>query len=70
MDKAGITVFASHCQMITSGAMFGDSHNGVAAAGSSLMKNEDKDAEMAGKCQMISQKGFEPIQNVFSLRRW
>ena len=72
MDKAGITVSAAHNQMITSASMF-QQQEGVSAAAAVAMgaaANKDADAAIAFKCQMLAQKGFQPIENVFSLKQW
>lgn len=73
MDKAGITVSAAHSQMIAS-TISAPTANGIfsgiwgsGASGSSSVVETDRYAAIANKCQVLADKGFEPIANVFSI---
>ena len=70
MDKAGITVSAAHTQMTTAACVAAAGGWFGVGNGSKKAQDNDADALIASKCQMLAQKGFEPIQNVFSLNEW
>lgn len=76
MDKACITAVAAHKQMLQlSNAAGGSSSTG----GFSMLREAnvnispwaaDRDAAAAAKCEMISARGFQPLDNVMSLKEW
>lgn len=62
MDAACITVAAAHKKMlITAGGLGGMAANGA---------DQDEDAAVAAKCNMIATTQFEPLANVMSMKEW
>lgn len=71
MDKAGITAAAAHNQMMTASSMHQQQQQpGVMGNAGNAASPADADAAIAFKCQMLAQKGFQPIENIFSLKQW
>lgn len=62
MDAACITVAAAHKKMLSTAAGFGVGMVGMA--------EQDEDAAVAAKCNMIATTQFEPLANVMSMREW
>lgn len=70
MDKAGITVAAAHKKMLSTSSSMG-LFSMIGVADKSQDKHEvDRDAVFAEKCQTIQSRGFEPLQNVMSMKEW
>jgi hypothetical protein len=76
MDKAGITISASHNQMMmmTMAASAADSSSQLNTLGqqqqSRLKVEPDDNDTIAATCQLIAQKGFEPLENVIAMDKW
>ena len=73
MDKAGITVAAAHKKMLSTSSSMGLlSMIGVGGGGdkSQDKREVDGDAVFAEKCQTIQTRGFDPLQNVMSMKEW
>ena len=76
MDKAGITVAAAHKKMLSTSSSMGLlSMMGVGGGGENN-KSQDKGGEVDGdaifaeKCLTIQSRGFDPLENVMSLKEW
>lgn len=77
MDKACITAVAAHKQMLLLSNAAGGSSSST--GGFSMLREAnvnispwaaDRDAAAAAKCEMISVRGFQPLDNVMSLKEW
>ena len=76
MDKAGITVSASHNQMMMmttmAAASTSEATHGLNASGQlqQILPLPDDNDTIAATCQLIVQKGFQPLENVIDMEKW